>query len=153
MNQATRIRVALALGAFALAWPVLDILGRNAEFFIARGSTRSEVIAVSSATWRSPYRSSPALPATLPGRFGRLVGEVWVWSARRCPRLSDRPTPHGPWPEVLALLLGGALLFGSYAFEGIRSIFAILAWSPIAMAAYFLWATPSGVLVLDPGPQ
>ena len=29
-----------ALWAFAVAQPLFDLLGRNAEFFVARGSTR-----------------------------------------------------------------------------------------------------------------
>ena len=150
MSRATRIRVALALGAFALAWPILDILGRNAEFFIARGSTRSEVIGILLLLAVAlPIIAS--LPAALPGRFGRLVGEIWLWLLGVALGYLIVRRLDWPWPEVLALVFGGAVLFGLLRLEGIRSTFAILAWSPIAMAAFFLFATPSGALALDSG--
>jgi hypothetical protein len=41
------LRAALHLGglwALAFAQPLFDLLGRNAEFFVARGSTRGDIL-------------------------------------------------------------------------------------------------------------
>lgn len=150
MNQTTRIQAAIALGALGLAWPVLDILGRNAEFFIARGSTRTEVVAVL-LLLALAVPALAALPAALSGRIGRPVAEGWVVLLGVALAYLILRRFRVPLAEGFAVLLGGALLLGLHRFEGLRSMSRLLAWSPIAMAAYFLWATPSGVLILDPG--
>lgn len=150
MSRATRIRVALALSAFAIAWPILDILGRNAEFFIARGSSRSEIIAIL-LLLAGAVPVVASLPAAIPGRFGRIVGEVWLWVLGVALGYLIVRRLDWPWPELLALVFGGAVLIGLLRLEGVRATFAILAWSPIAMAAFFLVATPAGALALDSG--
>ena len=150
MNQSTRIQAAIALGALGLAWPVLDVLGRNAEFFVARGSTRTEMVAVL-LLLALAVPALAALPAALSGRIGRPLAEGWVGLLGVALAYLILRRFRVPLAEPFAVLLGGALLLGLHRFEGVRAMSRLLAWSPIAMAAYFLWATPSGVLVLDPG--
>jgi len=150
MTRPSRIRIALALTALAVAWPVLDILGRNAEFFIARASTRTEVIVVL-VLLAIAVPLAGTLPAAMPGRVGRWLASIWLGLLSIALGYLIVRAIDLPFPEVLALLLGGLILFALLRFESVRSTFSLLAWSPIPMAAYFLFATPSGALALDTG--
>ncbi|MBA3360370.1 MAG: hypothetical protein H0T94_02680, partial [Acidimicrobiia bacterium] len=110
MTRPSRIRIALALTALAVAWPVLDILGRNAEFFIARASTRTEVIVVL-VLLAIAVPLAGTLPAAMPGRVGRWLASIWLGLLSIALGYLIVRAIDLPFPEVLALLLGGLILF------------------------------------------
>ena len=56
------------LWALAFAQPLLDLLGRNAEFFVARGSTRGDILALAFGYTLVPPLAGAALVWAL-GRF------------------------------------------------------------------------------------
>src|SRR5215204_5211602 len=77
-------RAALHLGglwALALAQPLLDLLGRNAEFFVARGSTTGDILLLAFG-----YTLVPP-----------LVGAAVVWGLGRI-------RPELGWGAMLALV-------------------------------------------------
>jgi hypothetical protein len=77
-------RATLHLGglwALAFAQPLLDLLGRNAEFFVARGSTRGDILLLAFG-----YALVPP-----------LVGAAVVWGLGRI-------RPDVGWAAMLALV-------------------------------------------------
>src|SRR5215211_7624237 len=85
-RQAVPLRLAglhlLVLWAFAVAQPLFDLLGRNGEFFAARGSTRWEVVVFALVLAFVP----PAL----------LLGLEWA--------AGPRPVVHGAFVAALVAL-------------------------------------------------
>ena len=150
MSTRARIQIAIALGALGLAWPILDILGRNAEFFIARGSTREEIVQVL-VMLAALVPILASLPASLPGRLGRGLGLVWLGVLSIALSYLVVRQLAVPSAGFAALALGVGLLVAIDRFEPVQAVFRLLAWSPVALGAYFLFATPSGALVLDRG--
>jgi hypothetical protein len=143
-------RAALHLGglwALAFAQPLLDLLGRNAEFFVARGSTRGDILLLAFG-----YALVPP-----------LVGAAVVWGLGRI-------RPDVGWAAMLALvalivaalvlppvgdLLGGsavaipvALLMGAGAAvlyaraTGVRSFVTVLSPAPLVVLLLFLVVSP-----------
>jgi hypothetical protein len=126
----------LVLSAFALAQPLLDILGKNAEFFAVRGSTALDVVAFALAI--------TFVPALVLLALELAVGALHVGAGR-----------------LLHLVFAGALagLFAVQAFEraGLdATVLLIAAAAAIALAAAVaLWrmrAFRSFLTVLGPAP-
>lgn len=138
----------LALWALAVAQPVLDLLGRNAEFFAVRGSSAGEVVLFALAlTVVAPlllglevaacHLASPrigaglhiALVAVLSGAFAlQLLREV-----------GELPAP---------IMIAGALLIGALCalaytrLVPVRSFLTVLAPAALVFLLLFLFATP-----------
>ena len=143
-------RAALHLGglwALAFAQPLFDLLGRNAEFFVARGSTAGDILLLAFG-----YILLPP-----------LIGAGVVWGAGRI-------RPELGWAVMLALValivagfvlppagdaLGGsalavplALLVGAGAAalyaraSGVRSFVTVLSPAPLIVLLLFLVVSP-----------
>ena len=152
-------RAALHLGglwALAFAQPLLDLLGRNAEFFVARGSTTGDILLLAFG-----YVLLPP-----------LIGAGVVWGAGTI-------RPELGWGVMLALValivaglvlppagdaLGGsalavplALLVGAGAAalyaraSGVRSFVTVLSPAPLIVLLLFLVVSPVRGLVF-PSP-
>ena len=82
-----------AVGAFALAQPVLDLLGRNPEFFIARGFTAIDVVLfpalllllpallslpVLALRWIGPRTAGIGHAIVIGALFSLFVANAWV---------------------------------------------------------------------------
>jgi hypothetical protein len=149
-------RAALHLGglwALAFAWPLLDLLGGNAQFFVARGSTRGDILLLAFG-----YTLVPP-----------LLGALIVWAL-------GRARPSAGWAAMLALvavcvaglvlpplgdLLGGsalavpaALAVGAAAaavyarVAAVRSFAGVLSPAPLIVLFLFLVVSPVHELVL-----
>src|SRR3954447_26718454 len=88
----------LALWAFALVQPLFDLLGRNADFFVARGSTGGDIVAFALGTTLLP----PLILLAIEG----LVGLVSLYA---------RDWAHVIFVALLAALI--ALGFLRKAFD------------------------------------
>jgi len=130
----------LVLWSFAVAQPLFDLLGKNGEFFAARGSTRWDAVAFALVLVLVP----PAL----------LLGLEWIAAAVREPLhallvaalvtlfvLQAIKGAGGPgW-----LLVAGAALVGIAAaeayrrFGGARLALSVLAPAPLLFVALFLF--------------
>jgi hypothetical protein len=72
-------RAALHLGglwALAFAQPLLDLLGRNAEFFVARGSTTGDILLLAFGYVLVP----PLVCAGVVWGLGRIRPQLGWWS-------------------------------------------------------------------------
>jgi hypothetical protein len=131
-------RAALHLGglwALAFAQPLFDLLGRNAQFFVARGSTAGDIVALALG-----YALVPP-----------LAGAALVWALGRV-----RPAlGRGAMLALVALIVAGLLLPPAGDALGGASIAVALALAPGAGAA-FLYARVAAVrsfaTVLSPAP-
>ncbi len=147
------------LWGFAAVQPLLDLLGRNAQFFVAQGSRPVEIVAMVlvlcllcpvllvlvelvaglAAPWigRSIHRSLVALlaAATILPLVKRLAGGL-----------------PGALQIAAVLAFGVAAAWGYQRFAAIRTYLSILAPAPPVFAALFLLCSPASELVL-PGPR
>jgi hypothetical protein len=139
------------VGAFAFGQPLLDLLGRNPEFFIARGLTPLDVtlfsavvlllpalisVPVLALRWIGPRIAGAGHATALGALFAMLVASIWV-------------ALFGS--DILPLLFGSVALFGGalFAYSYVRSRLArttvgYASWALLAFATWFLVMTPAG---------
>lgn len=143
------------VGAFALAQPLLDLLGRNPEIFIARGFTALDV-----ALFPIPLILVPVLLA-LPVLALRAIGP-WIaglahavvigalfaiFSAGILVALTGHRL-HWAAFTVICVALGTGFAVAYARFATTRSIVRWASLAPVAFAAWFLVMTPAGDVAL-----
>jgi hypothetical protein len=143
-------RGAQLLGAsgFAFAQPLFDILGKNAEFFVVRGSTPSDIVLFAFAVTFVPAFVLLAVEVAVGAVSGRaavalhlvfLGGLGAVFALQALKRLDvDRTT-------VLvagAVLVGVAIALASWRVPPVRSFLTVLAVGPLVFLGLFLFGTP-----------
>ena len=110
------------LWGFAVAQPLLDLLGDAPEFFVARGNTRSDILVL----------------AIVYGLLPPLVGAAAVWAAGRL-------RPALGWGLMLALV---ALLVAAFALPPLGDL---LGGSALAVALAAAEIPPERFRALRPG--
>ena len=149
-------RAALHLGglwALAFAQPLFDLLGRNAQFFVAHGSTAGDILllafgyalvpplAGAGVVW-ALGRIKPAL-----GWAAMLVLFALIVGALLLPPAGDVLGGSGAAiPVALALGAGAALLYARTA--AVRTFVTVLAPAPLIVLFLFLVVSPVRGLVL-----
>lgn len=147
----------LAIATLAVAYPVLDLLGRNAPFFAARG-----------ATWWEPVLLAAGLALLLPLALVLVVVLVRAIS-RRAGRISllvviaalvamiavqalDRAGPAlelaPEWLAALATAAGVAAAIAYRASPGVRSGLRLGPLVPLIACGLFLFGTPVSRIVM-----
>lgn len=144
-----------AVGSFALAQPVLDLLGRNPEFFIARGFTAIDVILfpalllllpallslpVLALRWIGPRTAGIGHAIVIGALFSLFVANAWI-------ALLGSDTS----PLLFGLAVTGAgVAFGCafLALPVVQTWTVYAAWAVPIFAAWFLFMTPSGDVAL-----
>ena len=135
----------LAVSGFALAQPLFDILGKNAEFFAVRGSTPSDIVLF-------------ALVVTFAPAFGLLVIEVAVELVARRAALVlhhlflaglgavfgvqalKRSGVDGATVLIVgAVLIGLAIAVAAWRLRVARSFLTILGAAPLVFLVVFLF--------------
>ena len=149
-------RAALHLGglwALAFALPLFDLLGRNAEFFVARGSTSADILLLAFGFVLAP----PLLGAALVWALGRIRPELG-WAAMLALValvVAGLLLPAGgdalggsaaALPIALALGAGAAVLYARVS--GVRTFVTVLAPAPVLVLALFLVVSPVRGLLL-----
>jgi hypothetical protein len=145
----------LVLSSFAVAQPLFDLLGKNGEFFAARGSTRWDTVVLA-------FALTLVLPALL------LAVEALVPRAARGPLhaafvaalvglfvLQAVRGVGGPGWFLVALAAavgaGGALLYARVA--GARLVLTVLAPAPLLFLALFLFHSDASRLTFSEPEQ
>jgi Sulfatase len=147
----------LALSGFALAQPLFDLLGRNAEFFAVRGSTASDIVvfalvvtfALPLALWLVELAvgvvsesAATVLHLVFLGFLGALFG---VQALKR----SD--------VDELTVLIAGAVAIGvaialaAWRLRPVRSFLTVLSAAPLVFLALFLFSSNTSELVFSNG--
>lgn len=143
-----------ALWALAFAEPLFDLLGRNPDFFVARGNSGADIVAfalifalvpplVMLAVEAAAMRFDPAL------RWAIHVGLV----ALLCAAIALQVEKHladGPAGVLVVLSIGlGCLLAAGYArTRFLRSMADVLTPAPLIVLVVFLFFSDASELVL-----
>ena len=139
------------LWAFALVQPLFDLLGRNAQFFAARGNTAGDILIFALGFTLVP----PALLLALEWLIGRVRPSaswllhllfVGLLVALLALPLTGDVLPAGAAVVAAALVGGGAALLYTRA-RGIRSFMTVLSPAPALFLFLFLVTSPASKLV------
>jgi hypothetical protein len=149
-------RAALHLGALwalAFAQPLFDLLGRNAEFFVARGSTAGDILLLAFGYALAPPLALAGLVWALgrvrpvAGWAAMLVLVALLAGALPLPPIGDA-LGGSAWAIPVALAVGGgcAALYARAA--GVRSFVTVLSPAPLIVLVLFLLVSPVRDLLL-----
>lgn len=146
-----------ALWAFAFVQPLLDLLGREPQFFVARGNTGADIVLYALAFTVVPP-ALMALAVCLTGRvrpaFGDGLQVVLVgllMAAILLPPAGDLLGGSAASVAVAALLGAGAALLYARAAP-VRSFLTVLSPAPLLFLVLFFVVSPASELVL-PGAE
>jgi hypothetical protein len=144
----------LVLSAFAVAQPLFDLLGRNAEFFGARGSTGWDVVLFALALVLVPPGVLLALEAVTPRRFRPQVHYVFVAALAGLLVLQAIRSLGAPgWVLVVLSAAAGVAAAAVYArFGAARMVVTALAPAPVLFLALFLFNSDASKLTLSGTP-
>ena len=149
------VRATLHLGglwALAFAQPLLGLLGRQAEFFVARGSTRSDILLLALGYGLVPpvvAGAAVALAGRLRPALGRdlLLGLVALLVAALVLPPAGRALGGSGLAVALALAVG-ALAAAAYArAEAARTLLSALSPAPLVVLVLFLVVSPVSQLL------
>lgn len=147
-----RFAAPLVAVAFGVSRPLLDLLGRNAEFFLAHSAPTIDIVALGLALGVGLPAAAGGL-ALLPGRAGRLLGRLGVWlgaaglavqTLARLPFVEQ--VGWGMTAAAAAAGLGFVLLLERRA--GIRQAVRYLSPTPVLFTGLFLLSSPTASLVV-----
>jgi hypothetical protein len=138
------------VGAFAFGQPLLDLLGRNPDYFIARGLTSWDVILfplvvlglplllsipLLAMRWIGPRTAGLAHAVVIGALFTMLVASAWI------ALLGSDTSPAG---FVLVAVGSGALFAIAFArYQMVRTGVGYASWALLAFGAWFLAGAPS----------
>jgi Sulfatase len=159
-----RLRVSAVRGAqlfaasgFALAQPLFDLLGKNAEFFAVRGSTPGDIVLFALAvTFAAPLALwlvelvvsavSDATAGVLHIVFLGFLGAVFGVQALK------RSGVDGTTALIVgAVLIGAVIALAAWRLRPAGSFLTLLSAAPIVFLALFLLNTPVEKLVFPNG--
>lgn len=145
-----RFAALAVLAVLGVSWPVLELLGNNAEFFLARSATKWETV-VTALVLGVVLPALLGLLALLPGKPGLRIGLIMMGVlATVLAFLFLRRLPLLPGvTQGIALAMGGATPLAFERFEGARMLFRYLSPAPLLMPLLFVFATPTGGTVTD----
>jgi hypothetical protein len=156
--RAPPLRVAglhlLVLWSFAVAQPLFDLIGKNGEFFAARGSTRWDVVVFALVV---PF-AAPALllglEALTPRQARAAVHLVFVAALVALFVLQAIRGAGGPgWLLVLAATTLGLVAAALYVgVAGARLVLTVLGPAPLLFLGLFLFSSDASRLALS-GPE
>jgi hypothetical protein len=135
-----------------MTWPVLELLGNNAEFFLARHSPKVEILLLGVVLALGLPAFLAAL-GSLPGKGGNLVGlGLIAVLSTLLGFLYLRRLPVPWWTAAAtAILVGSVATWAFLRFDPARQATRYLLPAPLLFLAIFLFATPSGAVLLDRG--
>ena len=146
-----------ALWAFAFVQPLLDLLGRNAEFFVARGNGRADILIFSLGFTLVPPLLMWALVALI-ARLSRPVAAA-IYLLMVCVLagvivlglLNESEIATGV-QIALALSVGGLAALAYRSAGSFRSLLSVLIPAPAVFLAFFLFFSDVSDLV-GPAPD
>jgi hypothetical protein len=155
--SASRGAQLLAASGFALAQPLFDLLGKNAEFFAVRGSTPGDIVLFALVVTFAPALAlwlvellvgvvSEAAAGVLHLVFLGFLGAVFGVQALK------RSGVDGTTALIVgAVLIGVLIALATWLLPAARSFLTLLAAAPLVFLALFLLNTPVEELVFPNG--
>lgn len=146
-----------AIVGLAFAQPLFDLLANNAELFVSRRTTGSQLVAFAAIVvlvppallWVAEVAVGVVVP---PARRWVHVGFVGIAAGVAVEELVKEQTDLGR----VALIACGLLAAAAFAvlvarFEPVRTWLRYLAVAPVLFAFLFLWSSPVTTVVFDRG--
>lgn len=143
----------LALCAFAVAQPLYDLLGKNPEFFAARGATRGQIVAFALLLALVPAAALVAVEAAVglaSARAARMLhlGLVATLAALLALETVRRASLPAALLVCAAALVGVAVAVAYVRVGAVRSLLTLLALAPLAFLVLFALGSPVRKLIL-----
>ena len=131
------------LCALAVAQPLLDLYGRNPQFFVARGSERLDIVALTLLLVvgiPAALAALAALAGLVRERVGWLVHlvSVGILSAVAALSFLTRSDLAGPVALAAATVTGMLVTLGYARVDIVRWVLTVLAPAPLVVAGLFL---------------
>jgi sulfatase-like protein len=156
-EPAVRAAQLLAVSGFALAEPLFDLLGKNAEFFAVRGSTPGDIVLFALVVTFMPTLVlwlvellvgllSPLVATGLHYVFLGFLGAIFGVQVLKHYGASGTTTLI-----VGAVAIGAALATAAWRLRPVRSFLTLLAAAPLVFLALFLFQSPTSKLVISSG--
>lgn len=159
----TRKQLLLNGGHLAALWtlvfvqPLLDLLGNNPDFFVARGNTPADILILAIGITLVPPLALLALewlasligPRTYYGLHFLLLTLIALFLAIRI--LGDRVPGRTLGLLLVALLLGMALAWSIFRFRFVRNLMDILIVAPLVVLLLFVFASRASEVILPGG--
>lgn len=155
--DATRGAHLLAASGFALAQPLFDLLGKNAEFFAVRGSTPGDIVLFALVVTFVPalvLLAVEVLVGLVSEAAAAVVHYVFlaflaaVFGAQALKRAGVNGTAV---LIVGALAIGAAVAVAAWRLRPARSFLTMLAAAPLLFLALFLFDSEASKLVISNG--
>ena len=147
----------LAASGFALAQPLFDLLGKNAEFFAVRGSTPGDIVLFALVVTFGPALVllavellvalvSDTAAQVLHLVFLGLLGAVFGVQALK------RSGVDGTTVLIVgSVLVGVGIAVAAWHWRAARSFLTLLGAAPLLFLALFLFQSPTSKLVISSG--
>lgn len=147
-----RFAVLVVLAAMAVSRPLLDLLGENAEFFLARRSPTTDIVVVGLILGLA-VPLVVGLLTLLGGRIGRWVFvTVAVVLSSVLLRLFLALTPAPDWLVTISATVGGvATVWALSRFPNARQVARFLLPVPLLFTVLFFVSTPTAALLSGGG--
>jgi hypothetical protein len=148
------------LSAFAVAQPLLDLLGESPDFFAVRGSSRWDIVLFALAVVLLPPAAlvtAEAIAGLVSWPLQRLLHLVLV--AALAGVVAVQVLKRSADLTSTALLVGLAALFGAvvallyWRLPQARAFLTVLSPAPVLFLAYFLFVSPVAELTLARDPD
>ncbi len=151
-NRWDRFAILVVLVAMGVSRPLLDLLGENAEFFLARRSPRIDIVVVGLVLGLGVPLVIGIL-AVPGGRLGRLLSTIVAFVlATVLARLALVVTPLPDWGATLGAIAGGAAIVWALArFQGARQLARYLLPAPLLFTVLFFFFTPTAAVMAGEG--
>lgn len=150
---ATRGAQLLAASGFALAQPLFDILGKNAEFFAAQGSTPADILLFAFVVTFVPALVLLAVEVAV-GALSRsaayalhLVFLAFLGAVFGVQALKRSGLEGTTALIVGAILIGAVVALAAWRIAAAHWFLTVLAGAPLVFLAVFLFGTPVERLV------
>lgn len=150
-DRLDRFAVLVVLTVFGLTWPVLDLLGRNAEFFLARRSPKMEIVLLAIVALLL-IPASVALLGSLPGRALRWVGLALIAVLATSLAHLYLSRLDIPWWVAMggAMILGVGFAWAFTRFSAVRQLGRYTSFAPLILLGVFLFTMPVGDVLREP---
>ena len=140
------------LTAFALGQPLFDLLGKNPEFFAARGSTAGDIITFSVLVVVGPPLIGVLIEflvglASKPARQAVHLVFITLLTALGVIQFLKDSFSGTLVLLALSLALGALLAFGYSRAEPVRSFLSVLSPAPLVLLFVFLFVSPVSDIV------
>lgn len=149
----------LGLSGLAIAQPLLDLFGRNPEFFVAGSYDRAEIVTFALAITLVPPAVGVGLVALAMAVSRRVGSVVFAFVVTLLSALFVLAVFRNADVDRAALALGGAVVFAAgMAFlvlrtRGGRLLAMYLSAANLVFVGMFFFASPTSALVSDPTPD